>query len=375
MVYIVSMPKRKLTSEDSRQRQKPKICEQDKCIKQARGGGQGILKYCGQHGGGKRCHEPKCTKGAVGATDYCNAHMGGRRCDELECMKSARSGSDYCVAHKGGKRCNEPECTKSAVGATDYCVAHKGGKRCNEPECTKSAQRATDYCIAHKGGKRCNEPDCTKSAVGATNYCRGHGGGNRCSGCAVFSVNRKGFLCSICDPTSKSRAMTTQGKVEAALTAAGFLFEHEVRIDFACAENDEEKKFAKLDVVIERPEKRVIIEIDEQQHREGGLFGYTTTCDVARMTKIMHSIALSGNGRPTLQIRYNPDAFRIDGKLEHVPTPKRLETLFSIVRDYVVQGEFQVVYLNYDRDESGCLCILPYIDPTFRQFIVNSSCE
>ena len=65
---------------------------------------------------------------------------------------SRRIGStNYCKAHGGGKRCREPGCTKGAEGSTNYCVAHGGGRRCQEPGCTKSAQGSTDYCKAHDG--------------------------------------------------------------------------------------------------------------------------------------------------------------------------------------------------------------------------------
>jgi hypothetical protein len=61
-----------------------------------------------------------------------------------------------CRAHGGGKRCRDPDCNKGAKGATLFCVTHGGGKRCLYPAgCTKGAEAATSFCCAHGGGKRC----------------------------------------------------------------------------------------------------------------------------------------------------------------------------------------------------------------------------
>jgi hypothetical protein len=97
-------------------------------------------------------------------------------------------------SHGGGKRCNEPNCKKGAEGKSDKCVAHGGGKRCREPDCHSSAIGKSDKCIAHGGGKRCREPDCHSSAQGKSDKCKAHGGGMRCPNCINWIDSRSGCL-------------------------------------------------------------------------------------------------------------------------------------------------------------------------------------
>ena len=101
-----------------------------------------------------------------------------KRCSIADCTKIARKGGK-CIAHGGGRRCTEPGCTKGATGKTDKCIQHGGGKRCAEAGCTNSAIGKTDKCAQHGGGKRCTEPGCNKSARGKIDKCKAHGGGKR----------------------------------------------------------------------------------------------------------------------------------------------------------------------------------------------------
>jgi hypothetical protein len=58
---------------------------------------------------------------------------------------AAGGGTPHCKAHGGGKRCQEADCTKGAEGDTGHCSAHGGGKRCQEADCTKGARGDTGY--------------------------------------------------------------------------------------------------------------------------------------------------------------------------------------------------------------------------------------
>ncbi len=90
----------------------PPPCSEPDCARLAVRGG--ITGRCTQHGGGKRCQELGCDKGAkVGGR--CGAHGGGMRCQELGCDKGAQRGG-RCRAHGGGPRCQELGCDKGALG-------------------------------------------------------------------------------------------------------------------------------------------------------------------------------------------------------------------------------------------------------------------
>ena len=147
---------------------------------------------CLAHGGGIRCNMYGCTKSAISNTDRCISHGGGRRCIENGCTKSAQRKTERCVSHGGGPRCVEIGCVKGAIGNTYKCTAHGGGPRCVETGCNRSVQRKTDKCVAHGGRSRCIENGCQKCAIGNTYKCKAHGGGKRCPNCIDWIDSRSG---------------------------------------------------------------------------------------------------------------------------------------------------------------------------------------
>jgi hypothetical protein len=89
--------------------------------------------------------------------EYINLHS--KICSEENCSNISKERSDKCVQHGGGIRCIEPNCKRGAADAqTIKCKAHGGGKRCIEPKCTFSAAPTSNKCKTHGGGYRC--PNC-----------------------------------------------------------------------------------------------------------------------------------------------------------------------------------------------------------------------
>lgn len=62
------------------------------------------------HGGGKRCKEPGCVKGARGLSGRCQAHGGGTQCRVMGCPKVARERTKLCKDHE----CPNNELTNSS---------------------------------------------------------------------------------------------------------------------------------------------------------------------------------------------------------------------------------------------------------------------
>ena len=285
-----------------------KRCDEPECDKSA----IGKSSKCISHGGGKRCDEPECDKSAQGKTSKCASHGGGKRCDEPECPRGAVGKTNKCASHGGGKRCDEPECDKSARGKSSKCISHGGGKRCAEPECDKSALGKGNKCASHGGGKRCAEPECDRSAVGKTNKCAGHGGGNRCVICTLFSVNKIGSKCSMCDPTSKtaSRLLSKERVILKLLVASfpEFLITYNTSVGTSCGRY-------RPDFVIDAVTHFVIVEVDEFSHNS-----YDKSCESIRQENIVQALGL-----PSIFIRYNPDA-------HHDPLTKKSIFVSSINR-------------------------------------------
>jgi hypothetical protein len=55
-----------------------------------------------------------------------------RMCKRIGCGNQAVRGGDpdFCTAHGGGRRCQQEGCTKGARDTADFCIAHGGGRRC-----------------------------------------------------------------------------------------------------------------------------------------------------------------------------------------------------------------------------------------------------
>jgi hypothetical protein len=91
---------------------------------------------------------------------------------------------------------------------------------------------------------------------------------------------------------------------------------------------------------------RVVVEVDEDQHK-----GYDPECERVRMINILGAL-----GMRCVFIRFNPDAFKIDGKTVRVYEKKRHELLLKTIREYMKpsfdpQATADVVYLYYDGAE------------------------
>ena len=175
-----------------------------------------------------------------------------------------------------------------------------------------------------------------------------HGGYPTCDSCHLYSVRKLGLRCSCCRPASATakRAKKKENRVCAALEEAGILLHREVRISYSCIDSNN-KRFARLDVVIECENHRVILEIDEQQHKNEG---YSVACDMARMTHVMAAIACTSNIRRTRWIRFNPDAYKVDGVLRRTRMKQRHAALVDAIHSGP-DRDFELLYMYYDVDD------------------------
>lgn len=121
------------------------------------------------------------------------------------------------------------------------------------------------------------------------------------------------------------------------LTEAGIAFERETCVNFC---GDAEKKYARVDFVCYFEDRVVCLEVDEDQHAH-----YGVACDVARMLNIAAQHTLR-SPLPLHFIRFNPDAWRVDGQKEKTLCRQRhswiLRELLRPVQD------FTITYLCYD---------------------------
>ena len=128
-------------------------------------------------------------------------------------------------------------------------------------------------------------------------------------------------------------------------------FKREKRIDFECAGVQSATKFAKIDFVVAISTGYVLLEVDENQHR----FGYDAelSCDMRRMSHVMESVAVEFNCTdvPRLYwLRYNPNAWRVDGELRKVPKSTREAGLVRWLQGIEISHPVSIGYAFYDTD-------------------------
>ncbi len=118
--------------------------------------------------------------------------------------------------------------------------------------------------------------------------------------------------------------------------------EREVQIDFKCL--DQKDTFARLDALRVTEEVALWLEVDDNGHR--GMVG----CDCNRTHKVIGNLRASGFKGKILQIRFNPDTFKIDGVNGKVPYKDRIAKLYEVITQYKLPDgrDAGAVYIYYD---------------------------
>jgi hypothetical protein len=126
-----------------------------------------------------------------------------------------------------------------------------------------------------------------------------------------------------------------------------------VHISFRCV-LDTPTAFSRIDAVIYLPSRnlRILLEIDEEQHK-----GYPAGCDVVRMNNTGACIRVSGEQANLLWVRFNPDAYTVDGVTRRTRTADRHAALLRTIETHVPGQGMEVVYMYYDT-AGGVPCVL-----------------
>jgi hypothetical protein len=99
------------------------------------------------------------------------------------------------------------------------------------------------------------------------------------------------------------------------------------------------------DFVWEGDEGVVIVEFDEQQHKDR-----IKRCELKRQGEVS-----MGFGTPTVWIRFNPDVFKVGGDKLAAPKKKREDLLLKTLQKYIDNANWdfniQVIYICYDKPE------------------------
>jgi hypothetical protein len=121
-------------------------------------------------------------------------------------------------------------------------------------------------------------------------------------------------------------------------------YDRELHVTYrGCGEDD---TWARLDFVLYADTYVVIFSVDEFQHADREV-----ACEVSRMSKVVCSIRASGDNRPILWLRMNPDTFSVDGERVKVTTAEREQVILDTIndsREILGDSNVRVVYMFYD---------------------------
>jgi hypothetical protein len=350
------------------------------------------------------CENPGCTKipvfNVLGETKgrFCFEHrtdkdmvdVTHKTCEHPDCTKiptfnvRGETKGRFCSEHKEDKMvdvvhptCEHPGCTTQPVfnvlGQTKgrFCKKHITDKdmvnvvspTCEHPGCTTRANynvpgQKASRCNTHKQTgmivnpkKRCWQGKCKEYALYGTfraEFCESHCDPathinwmeKECVSCRLPNILNKNSRCQYCEPDmfNKTR-LAKQNFVKRWLDNNGFEYD-------SCDTVIEHSECGKErpDFVFDCGTHVVILEVDENQHRER-----VEVCECTRMVNIFQSFG----GLPVKFVRYNPDKYKKNGRSCDPSIGARMNVLRTHL-EYALKDEpvslLSVKHLFYDNE-------------------------
>jgi hypothetical protein len=151
--------------------------------------------------------------------------------------------------------------------------------------------------------------------------------------------------CHSDDPKALTKAKELD--VYTALADAGIQFEYQKYLPFRGCGLNTESAHCFVDFAILTAWGVLLLECDEQQHS-----AYPASCDVRRDFDMCASIAL-GSQQKVVVLRYNPDAYHVNGATRRISKKDRLakllETIEAFKNDPCPSLGFARFFLFYDK--------------------------
>jgi len=101
---------------------------------------------------------------------------------------------------------------------------------------------------------------------------------------------------------------------------------------------------ARVDFQLKRDEDVIFNhEVDEHQHNDR-----MVSCETRRMADVTAHLRLEGFKGKAVWIRYNPDAFKVEGAKRRVKREERERILVEFLKTYKPQLDMEIIYMFYD---------------------------
>ena len=227
--------------------------------------------------------------------------------------------------------------------------------------------RRTRDCVACDGAGVCEHKHRRRTCARCNgSYICIHGSlKNRCKlchrwACDVLGCPINGIRLSGVDTLAKHTKTYHTGRVKTsnklkeldlyrAITAAGYVCDYQLFMPFDGCGIIGRRKYAYLDFVIPKPWGYVILECDEHAHSL-----YPPGDDVERDFNTAHSISL-GSGHKVRIVRFNPDAFKVDGVTRRTTKQERHTRLLEVLEWGEPERYFERVFLFYNHSTGDTL--------------------
>jgi hypothetical protein len=304
--------------------------------------------FCREHGGAGLC-PVECTEKS-GRKHKCRVHGSGSfYCPEsCETNKSIGRRREYCL-NPGGSSVCPLSCVKNGGRVKAGCREHGGSALC-PLVCNITNGGFKAVCCIHGGSAVCSEP-CSRAGM-SKKYCP-HGCGGRlvCVSCNMQTVQKKGNMCTTCQPvaTRGSRVREAQFAYRLQEMASNGLvpmYSHWNRRNpladpLQCG-------IYRIDFVFELESMMLLLEFDEDMHST-----YAKKCELVRQAEA----SLGYGGMPVHWIRYNPDTFKVDGLASRAGENERIDMLITAVQHAVASPDFdyliKIDYICYNKTHSA----------------------
>lgn len=284
-----------------------------------------------------------------------------RICSIKNCLFSKCQYADTCQTHIKCKWNEEGKECENYSGIEPYCEEHginiflnnNPDKKLTEYEIKnniilKKGYSNTQniyykYRIRNDGSgirKVCNVNNCINFTVNIENdVCHSHGGFPLCIKCKSHYTKKQSGICGICNLSKLTKKK--ENEIAELLTSINYPICRKKWVY-----NYNHDRYVKPDFLYDIDDYHIIVEVDEYQHKKG--------CYSPEEERNREQFIRDGLQKPCIFIRYNPDAYKINGITKRTTKVERHKQLLEKIMYWFNNKpeDIKVEFLFYDTSHS-----------------------